>query len=194
MFDIAIPNKNEEEFVKVAKELGLETIIFLYNLNDFERISKESKIKELAIKENISIKIGTICNNFKELNRALQKRCLIFCNSNIPNSSSELRNMLRKGVYGIFEMEISQSRLGKDHTHYPRSGLNQVLVKIMKQNNINYFESFSSILNVKGTDRINLLRRMRFNEKICKKYKVEVNLASFARKPNELRYFTVRSL
>jgi len=208
--DIALPNNNEEEFIKVAKELGLERIIFLYNLSDFDKKAKanfdqtrqksqifdrDQKSKEFLTfsKSLISIKIGVICTNFKDLNKSLQKAHFIFCKF----EHEDIRNLLRKGVHGIFEIETSQARLGKDHTHYPRSGLNQVLAKIMKKNNISYYQSFSSLLNSRqqsNTEAANLLRRIRFNTTICKKYGVEVNLASFARKPNDLRYFVLNEL
>ena len=59
----------------------------------------------------------------------------------------------------------------KDHTHYVRSGLDQVLCKIATQHHKTIGFDFMDILN--SADRGRLMARIRFNLKLCRKYKVQ---------------------
>ncbi len=60
----------------------------------------------------------------------------------------------------------------KDHTHYVRSGLDQVLCQIAAQCHKTIGFDFADILN--SADRGKLMARMKFNLKLCRKYKVKV--------------------
>jgi len=75
----------------------------------------------------------------------------------------------------------------EDHLHYRRSGLNQVLCKLARENNIAIGFDFSLLLRTQGEERGKLLGRMFFNYKLCKKYKVNMVFSSFARDKFELR-------
>lgn len=72
-----------------------------------------------------------------------------------------------------------------DHLHFRKSGLDQVICPLMKKNNIALAFSFSSVLNSKR--RSQLLGRMIQNVKLCRKYKVKMILASFAKDKWEQR-------
>ena len=73
----------------------------------------------------------------------------------------------------------------KDNLHFRDSGLNQVLCKIAADNKVAIGFSFSDILNSK--ERNVLLGRMRQNVELCRKYKIKMVLASFARNKYEQR-------
>ncbi|MBU2633793.1 MAG: hypothetical protein KJ674_00960 [Nanoarchaeota archaeon] len=73
----------------------------------------------------------------------------------------------------------------KDFMKSRNSGLNQVLCKLAKKNNISIGISFNDILNSK--DRINLLGRIMFNIKLCRKYKVKVILCNSTKNKEEIR-------
>ena len=73
----------------------------------------------------------------------------------------------------------------KDSFHYRNSGLNQVLCKLAKQNNVSIGFDFSLLLNSK--EKTKILGRMFFNYKLCKKYKVKMIFSSFAKNKFELR-------
>ena len=62
----------------------------------------------------------------------------------------------------------------KDHTHYVRSGLDQVLCKIAAQRHKTIGFDLMDILN--STDRGRLLARIRFNLRLCRKYQVQAKL------------------
>lgn len=72
-----------------------------------------------------------------------------------------------------------------DKMHFRNSGLNQVLCKIAKKNNIAIGISFSRILNSKKRSKD--FGRIIQNIKFCKKYKVKLVLATFAKNKWELR-------
>jgi RNase P/RNase MRP subunit p30 len=80
--------------------------------------------------------------------------------------------------------------LGKrrDFIHHRNSGLNQVLCKLAKQNNVAIGFSFSSILDSK--DRGRSIGRIMQNIRICRKYKVPIVIGSFAKTNVKTRNFT----
>jgi len=71
--------------------------------------------------------------------------------------------------------------------HFRASGLNQVLAAIANKKKKIIGFNFNAILNTKGMLRSQLLGRMKQNVKLCRKYKVEMALASFAANPFELK-------
>ncbi len=73
----------------------------------------------------------------------------------------------------------------KDHLHYRKSGLNQVLCKLARENKVAIGFDFSLLLNSK--ERSKILGRMMFNYKLCKKYKVKMVFSCFSKDKFELR-------
>lgn len=71
---------------------------------------------------------------------------------------------------------------GRDFMHYRNSGLNQVLCKLAKRNNIAIGFNFNDILKDKPN-----MGRMIQNIRLCRKYKVRMVLASFASNVYEMR-------
>ena len=74
-----------------------------------------------------------------------------------------------------------------DFPDYRNSGLNQVLCKKAKENNVAIAFNFSDILNLKGEVRALRLGRMMQNVKLCRKFKVTMVIATFANEESELR-------
>lgn len=73
----------------------------------------------------------------------------------------------------------------KDHTHYPRGGLDQITSKIAAAKGKTIGFSFADILRSK--DRGRLLGRMMLNIRLCKKYNVKMVFSSFASSKSEMR-------
>ena len=67
------------------------------------------------------------------------------------------------------------------------SGLNHILAKIARDNNIAIGIDIESIRKTEGKERGKLLARIKQNIKLCKKYKVPVMLCSFASSREEMR-------
>ena len=75
----------------------------------------------------------------------------------------------------------------KDFIFFKNSGLNQVLCKLAKTNNIIIGFNFSDILNATSEERLKIMGRMIQNVKLCKKYRVKMIFSSFANTKYELR-------
>ncbi|MCD4666458.1 hypothetical protein K8R47_01460 [archaeon] len=74
-----------------------------------------------------------------------------------------------------------------DYMHYRNSGLNQVLCKLAKKNNVAIGFNFNSVLNTEGINRSKILGRMIQNVKLCKKYKVKMIIINLTENPYELK-------
>jgi len=75
----------------------------------------------------------------------------------------------------------------KDSFFIKKSGLNQVMCKLAKSNNVAIGINFSDLLNLNGKERINKIGRMIQNVKICKKFGVKIVIGTFAKNKFELR-------
>lgn len=85
------------------------------------------------------------------------------------------------------DMLVAPERAGKkDRLNQRDSGLNDVLCKLAKENDVAIGFSFSDVLNSKY--RAILIGRMMQNVRLCRKYKVCMVLASFAHNPWDMRY------
>lgn len=73
----------------------------------------------------------------------------------------------------------------KDKINQKNSGLNHVLCDLAKENNVAIGFSFASVLNARK--RIDLLARMIQNIILCRKYKVQMVIGSFAKNEDEQR-------
>lgn len=153
--------KKSVEVEKLAAELGFAKVHFLDA--DFVLLKGKTQ-KELL----------------KEIDRARNRKLKTVFKA---NSEEMLRFSLEKSgvdiVYGL------ESIHPKDSLHYVRGGLDQVLCKLAAERGKILAFSFAEILN--SPDREKLLARMMFNVKLCKKYKVEMILCSFAALPEEMR-------
>ena len=73
----------------------------------------------------------------------------------------------------------------EDFLHHRNSGLNQVLCKLMEENKITYGINLSLIINNKNLKAF--IGRISQNIKLCRKYKIRMMLASFAKDKFEMR-------
>ncbi|MBI2508058.1 hypothetical protein HYV89_03840 [Candidatus Woesearchaeota archaeon] len=92
---------------------------------------------------------------------------------------------------GIFESKKVDIVVGleciedKDDLHYRKSGLDQVLCSLADKHRISIGFSFDELLNAK--DKGKMIGRMMQNAVLCKKYKVNVVVASFSKDKYGLR-------
>ena len=76
---------------------------------------------------------------------------------------------------------------GEDFLHHRNSGLNHILCNLAKKNKIAIAFSFNEVLKTNGINRAKIIGRMRQNVKLCRKYKVDMIIASFAKDKYEIR-------
>lgn len=167
--DVVIPNKNEQEFIELACRLGIGGLIFLY---DKGREGNLDRLKELK-KEHIKVYSATLAKD------SMSKKKYDFL-----YSKGDRKHLESKKTDVVFEIEKGQK---KDNYHYRNSGLNQVLCALAHDKEITVAFSFNSVLTSKT--RSEVLGKMMQNAMLCKKYKVEMMIASFARKPAEMRFW-----
>ena len=142
-------------------------------------LKQDKKFEEkLGIKTEL---VKVIDVSFDKLRNEIQKER----GKIVVKAGTEKMNRLaveNKRVDILLSPEVNK---GKDNMHYRRGGLNQVLCKLAKENNVAIGFDFSLLLNSK--DRNKILGRMIFNYKLCKKYKVKMVFSSFAKNKFELR-------
>ncbi len=154
MIDIVIPDGNEKAFMNMASRLGYESLLFLYKKPP-EAVPKNSKIAILGDKR---LKGYPLFYQGEKTRWAFEK--------------------LKPDA--VFELENSKK---KDRLNYRASGLDQVLCRLAKKNNILIGFSVHEIL----TGNKWILGRIMQNIRLCRKFDVGCFFASFARTPYEMR-------
>jgi len=169
--DLLIPKDNEKELLIRAKELNNE-VIFLKEFKDKSDIDRYAAPKGLLIKTR------------KDLNKIRKLKQYVDLVVVISDATEQFNRQAveTKGVDYIFNLEGST---GREHTHYRRGGVNQVIAKLMRDNNIKYGISFSRYLEQRQS--ITLLGRWLFNSKVFKKYNVPIEVFSLASDVNDIR-------
>lgn len=173
MIDIVFPNENEKEFLEIAKKLDYKSICFAYDLKEF----KKYKIK--SYKSDIDIKYAIIADE-KNIKKAknLADSILVKANDNTRTILEQNKDII------IYRLE---NDFKKDFIHQRRSGVNHIMCKIAKKNNITFAFSFNEILNSDDNKRNIIIGRMASNIKLCRKYNVRIIVGSFAKGPYEMR-------
>jgi len=121
---------------------------------------------------------------FEESGRKLGFNKIICIDKRFIKSSDDDRRVFEKNK-NIFIYNLEDKN--RDFIHYRNSGLNQVLCKLAKKNDIAICFNFNLILNNEGMKKSQILGRMMQNIRFCRKYKVRTVIASFASKPEEMR-------
>jgi RNase P/RNase MRP subunit p30 len=184
--DIVFPKNNEKRFIDIAKKLGIRSICFIYGIktkNDINKIN--NKIKNIKNKTQIKLFTGIITdiNNIKKIRR--------FADLTLIQASQKSREIIEKARPDIIYNLENAKR--KDFIYSRNSGLNQVLCKVAKKNDVMIGISINNILKSKGKNI--LLGRIKQNIRLCQKYKTKIAIASFAKDPYEMRsQYELRSL
>lgn len=170
MIDIVMPSGNEEEFISVAHKLGYRGLYFLYALNDY--------LKHDALKSDLKTYCGILAEPKKIDKLKTQNKDFI-----AVKSSSYDREIIEGSKANlIFSFEDGCK---KDFMHHRASGLNHILCRIARKNQITIGFSLREIL---GSDNPGLIMgRMMQNIALCAKFKVNTAIASFAENPMEMR-------
>ena len=177
MIDIVIPNNNEKEFIAIAEKLGFKGICFLYELKDY--LAKQEKFVNDGKKIKIYNGILVNSKNIRKINTKSKSADAFI----VAKSSNNDREAIEKSNADIiFSLEEGAK---KDFIHQRASGLNHILCKLAKENNVIVGFSLSSILNARNKHEI--LGRIMQNIKICRKFKAKTIVGSFAEKPFEMR-------
>lgn len=168
MIDIVIPRQNEEEFIRIAVRLGYDSLCFYYNelktayLQHIEALQAKTKLR-LYTASSVARKFLPDIMIVKTID---------------PRQYIENRK-----IDMVFGMENSRE---KDSIKQRRSGLNQVLCSLAKEKNKIIGLDFGSLLTA-GPKRHVAIGRIKQNIMLCRKYKVETAICSFAYEPLQMR-------
>jgi len=172
MIDIVFPNKNEKDFIELAEKLGYSGLVLVYEVqNDIPDIKK--------FKTKLRLKTALLAPQ-KKVQSARTKSKLVFTRAVEDNrfAFEKARPDL------VFAVEEAQPR---DFMHQRGSGLNHIMCRFAKENNVKIGFSFNSILNSNAMSRAQIIGRMQQNILLCRKFKCRTVIASFAKNPYEMR-------
>ena len=170
--DIVFPDGNEKEFIELAEKLGFDSLIFAYD--------RKKKFYELEEKQKIKT-YNALITEPKKIRAAKKKIDLV-----IVKSRGDDREIFERSKPDmIFAIEEKQKR---DYMHQKGSGLNDVLSKLAVKNKIILGYSFNSILLSKKKKE-KIMGKMMQNIELCRKYKIKMCAASFAKKPYQMRAY-----
>lgn len=165
MLDIVVPNGNEDELIEMAHRLGYKQLLFLY------KKPTPAPATKLPIKTLSGVMLSKPTQTYRDTITATA-------------SSEQDRAFLEHNPPTImYDFETIRS---PDMMHERVSGLNQVLCKLAAGKTRVYF-SFRNILATQGMQRARLLGRIMQNIMLCRKYNVQIGIASFAINPYEMR-------
>jgi len=171
MIDIVFPSKNEKEFIEIAEKLGYKELIFVY----------EHKFPLQKAKFKTKLKIhDALLVQHKKVISAKNKSKLVFVKATEDNRFAFEKSKPDM----VFAIEEVQPR---DFMHQRGSGLNHIMCRFAKENNVKIGFSFNSILNSSTMSRAQIIGRMQQNIALCRKYKCKTVIASFAKSPYEMR-------
>ena len=106
---------------------------------------------------------------------------------NIVKGYSERTNRAAVSNKKVDILLSPEKNIKKDFMHSRNSGLNQVMCKLAKKNNVAIGFNFQDVLNSKGKNRNDILGRMMLNVKLCRKYKVKMYIVNITKKWYEKR-------
>jgi hypothetical protein len=166
--DIVLPEENEEEFISFAKRTGTKALIFLYEKHDKSNIQKIKELKKQNKDFILESAVLVEKNHIKgyDYNYSLGER------QHFESKRTDL-------IYSLERMPR------KDSHHYRQSGMNHITAKLAAEKEIVIAFNFNDVLKAK--DKGKVLGRMKQNVMLCKKYKVLMKIASFAKKPIEMK-------
>ena len=160
----------------------MEDYVFMKRSAEIEKLAAELGFTEVNFldSEFVILKSKTATEFLKEIGQAKNKKLKTIFKA---DSEEMLRFVLeRTSIDIVYGMETIHP---KDSTHFVRGGLDQVLCTIAAEKNKILAISFADILN--SQDRKKFLARIKFNVKLCKKYKVQIMLCSFAESGEGMR-------
>ncbi|MBI2151454.1 hypothetical protein HYU21_01865 [Candidatus Woesearchaeota archaeon] len=159
MDDLLLISKSEE-LQEFSSSLGFSKVFFVEDI-----LLLEEKNNDLLA---------------KKIRGGKNKKKIVICR---PTSEEQLRFLFEKCtpdvVWGMERIHHS------DSLHHLRGGLNQVLGPLAAKSNAVVAFSFSEVLNC--NTRGSLLGRMRFNLKLCRKYKIKTLFCNLSNSKEEIR-------
>jgi RNase P/RNase MRP subunit p30 len=169
--DIVFPEGNEEKFMQMAEKLGYKSLVFCYaSPKDVEPFRKKTSIKILS----------AIMVDSRTAQKMKGKADLL-----ISSCSGDIRQMVEATPVDIL-IDAESSR-NKDFIHHRNSGLNHIIANLASAKKKAMGFSGALAIGSRGMFRAQVMGRMMQNVRLCRKYKVKMVIASFAKAPFGMR-------
>lgn len=162
MIDIVLVRESEVGFAEFAKHLGYSDVLFVFRSVD-QALASDAKKKGVLVEP-------------KDISKVKKLGLLAFCHGS--------REAIERGADVVFGFEVDAP---KDKMHYREGGLNQVLCQLAHDNKVAIGFSLASLLQASPAQRALYFGRIAQNVELCRKYKVEMRIGSFAASPFGLR-------
>lgn len=169
MIDIVFPEQNEEKFIEMAERLGYASLCFFY-----KELKPAYKTHIEHLQKKTKIRLYTASSISKNINPDIIVVKTADARQWLENRKTDL-------VYGV------ESSSERDSITQTKSGLNHILCSIAKEKGKIIGFDFSSILQAAGNKRTVIIARIMQNIRLCRKYRVETAIASFAHSPMHMR-------
>ena len=168
--------KQDQKIRKFSKKLGFTKVLFVKEISKLKHIKKEAGYDAFLIKTIKPVVLRRI------IDKASNYLSMIF----VVGTTDEINRIAleHKKVKALVSPEYERK---KDFLDYRNSGLNQVLCKIARDNKKIIFFNFRNILLSEKNKRAVILGRLMQNIKLCRKYEVNIKIASFASLQEEMR-------
>ncbi|HLC19436.1 MAG TPA: hypothetical protein VJK72_00835 [Candidatus Nanoarchaeia archaeon] len=176
MFDIVMGGNTE--LAKMAVQLGYTSLIIVYH--SLDEVYKAQLPPNNGLKMSYAVMLDTTDKNkiISVAKEAAQENILCLVKAKQPEFN---RFIVEKTSASLVDAEHVHP---KDHLHFRRSGLDQVLCKAAKKP---FFSSLSSFFSLRFEEQAKVLGRIKQNARFCAKYNVPYALCSFAREPFEMK-------
>ena len=185
MFDIALPDKNEEELVKEYIRKGYKNIIFLYKVSSFEDIKIFRNIKNFP---KINVYYGAIIDVSK-MKEVLSLAAELFYNARFFNDFT----FILARDFKFNRMVINK--------HFHNGLVNPGYLKVDDHPNVRYtpiptkflkkivYNNLGVVFSIKELKReYTFLGRVMYLTRILQKKNIPIILGSFATHPEEIPY------
>lgn len=162
MFDVVMPDGNEEEFIDMAVYLGYKEVVFL---------SRNIKYKYSS--DRMKVKTAFLVSTTNHISVARKNFDYVFAPAERQFFESKIDYFINAEIFDR-----------KDSFHYKRTALNQVHAKLCREKDSCIVFSFSTLLE---ENKIQTLGRMFQNAVIVRKYKLNADAFSLARNPIDMK-------
>lgn len=188
-FEIIVPKGNYNKLLDRCISLGIINILIAYPFKEKDDIKKIKNNIEKNIKyKNLNLDYGLIIEN-KENKNLLRKiynskndyQLIIDASQNIEDLRYICENF--QDII-IFNLEKNDRM---DFIHQKNSGINHIIAKIISKNKSKIALNFSNYINADNKSKKQIIGRIKQNLELCKKFKIEYLICSFASNVYEIK-------
>lgn len=177
--DIVLACGNEPEFAAMAQKLGYSTLVFAYSHLDELYSAPLVRAVDIQIQRALFISSSKKSDVVQMITKAQHEN--ILCLVKAQHEAFNRFIVEKTDADSLVDVEYVHK---KDHLHFRRSGLDQVMCQLAAKNKKSILSSFSQLLR---SDKPLILGRIMQNTHLCRKYGVDYSLVSFAQHPFEMK-------